>query len=104
MPDLERRAVTKFRLSLSEFWDSTPRELELLMEQSAYHYEFEMNKVRHLMVVHINLNRKKGARAKSPKEIMYLPLIDGNQKSRDELLAEKEELKRKMELIKKNWK
>lgn len=35
---------------------------------------------------------------------MYLPLIDGNQKSRDELLAEKEELKRKMELIKKNWK
>jgi hypothetical protein len=86
LPDLERRAVTKFRLSFSEFWDSTPRELDLLMEQSAYYYEFEMNKVRHLMSVHINLNRKKGTRAKSVKEIMPLPLIDGNKKSRNELL------------------
>jgi hypothetical protein len=79
LPDLERRAVTRFGLSFSEFWDSTPRELEILLEQSAYNTEMGMNRVRHIMVAVTNtvIDRKKKPRGISPKEVMYLPLIDG---------------------------
>jgi hypothetical protein len=103
LPDLERRAVTKFRLSLSEFWDSTPRELDLLMEASAYNDEFEMNKIRHIIVTHVNLSRKKGALAKKPSDIMYLPLIDGKRKSESEVKAELDKLKQTLAKVKENW-
>ena len=76
------------------------------MEKSAYRDEFEMNQVRHIMssVLNTVVNRKVRPRGYSPKDIMYLPLIDGKGSSVEELLAEKEELKVKIGLIKKNWK
>jgi hypothetical protein len=92
LPDLERRAVTRFGLSFSEFWDSTPRELELLLEQSAYNTEMGMNRVRHIMVAVTNtvIDRKKKPRGISPKEVMRLPLIDGRDKTEEEYKSEQE--------------
>ena len=97
MPDLERRAITRFSLSVSEFWDSTPRELELLMEQFDYNVQLEMNQVRHIMASITNtvVDRKKRPQGYKPSEIMYLPLLDGSKISKeDELDAAKAALKR----------
>jgi hypothetical protein len=82
---LEKRAVIRFGLSFSEFWDSTPRELEILLEQSAYNTEMGMNRVRHIMsaVTNTVIDRKKKPKGLSPKDIMYLPLIDGKKTKED---------------------
>jgi len=89
LPDLEKRAVTRFGLSFSEFWDSTPRELELLLEGRAYEQEMGMNRVRHLMATMLNtVSRKKYFK---PEDMIKLPLIDGNYKSEDEVKKAQEE-------------
>lgn len=79
MPDLEKRAITRFGLSFSEFWDSTPREYDMLVEQKVYQDQQEMNRVRHIMVTiaNSNVSKKKKPQGYSLREMIYLPLIDG---------------------------
>lgn len=82
---MEERAVVNFGLSLSEFWDSTPRELDLLTRKSAYRQELEMNQVRHIMTAVYNtvVDRKKKKNGYTVQEVMYLPLIDGEYKKEE---------------------
>lgn len=87
---MERRAVTKFGLSFSEFWDSTPRELEMLLEQSSYKAESEMNQVRHIMTAIANSVPRKSKTAVKPTDIMKLPLIDGRGLTAEEAKTEQE--------------
>lgn len=106
MPDLERMAVTRCGLSFSEFWDSTPREFDMLVEQSAYKQQWEMNQVRHIMAAVVNtvVDRKKKPKGFSAKEMMPLSLIDGTGKTKDELETEQEMLQNTFEQMKKRHK
>lgn len=105
MPDLERRAITKFGLSFSEFWDSSPRELEMLIEASAFDQEMAMNRVRHLMATMLNtvVDKKKKPKGYSPQDIMHLPLIDGKRMDKEEAKQMQEEAENALAQIKKNW-
>lgn len=86
MPELERRSITRYGLSPSDFWESTPRELDMLMERSAYTQQLEMNHTRHIMASVLNtvVDRKKRPKGFTPTDIMELPMLDN--KSAEELI------------------
>lgn len=90
---MERKAVTRFGLSFSEFWNSTPRELDLLLEQVTYEREVGMDRVRHIMsaVTNTVVDRKKRKYGFTPQEILRLPLMDGKStKTTEQLYDEKD--------------
>ncbi len=84
--ELERRSITRFGLSPSDFWESTPKELDMKMEQFVYIQQLEMNHTRHIMAAVANtvVNTKKRPKGFAPKDIMELDMLDG--KSEDQLI------------------
>ena len=103
MPDLERAAVTRYGLSFSEFWDSTPRELDMLMEAEVYRQQLSLNNLRHVMATILNTIPKKGKSAVDPKRLFHLSLIDGHQNDTHRAEDGQKQAEDALKWIKENW-